>query len=76
MYTRNTHVMVMGVLHLSQSVSKIDKFLKSCSRENRKHFEHVWHRPSLASFPGPAQLPITCSMVKRERAWYIFSTGH
>ena len=27
----------------------------------------------LASFPGPAQLSVTCSTVKRERAWYLFS---
>ena len=28
---------------------------------------------SLASFPGPAQLSITCSTEKQERAWYLFS---
>jgi len=27
----------------------------------------------LASFPGPAQLSIASSTVKRERAWYLFS---
>ena len=27
----------------------------------------------LASFPGPAQLFITISTEKRERAWYLFS---
>ena len=27
----------------------------------------------LASFPGPSQFPVTCSMVQRERAWYISS---
>ena len=27
----------------------------------------------LASFPGPAQLSVTISMEKRERAWYLFS---
>ena len=27
----------------------------------------------IASFPGPAQLSIACSTVKRERAWYLFS---
>ena len=27
----------------------------------------------LASFPGPAQLSVAFSMVKRERAWYLFS---
>ena len=27
----------------------------------------------LASFPGPAQLSVACSMVKWERAWYLFS---
>ena len=27
----------------------------------------------IASFPGPAQLSVAYSTVKRERAWYIFS---
>ena len=27
----------------------------------------------IASFPGPAQLSVACSTVKRERAWYLFS---
>ena len=27
----------------------------------------------VASFPGPAQLSVTISTVKRERAWYLFS---
>ena len=27
----------------------------------------------LASFPGPAQLSVAISTVKRERAWYLFS---
>ena len=27
----------------------------------------------LASFPGPAQLSVASSTVKRERAWYLFS---
>ena len=27
----------------------------------------------LVSFPGPAQLSVTFSTVKRERAWYLFS---
>ena len=27
----------------------------------------------IASFPGPAQLPVACSTVKRERAWYTSS---
>ena len=29
----------------------------------------------LASFPGPAQLPVACSTVKRKRAWYISHMG-
>ena len=27
----------------------------------------------ITSFPGPAQLSVTSSMVKQERAWYLFS---
>ena len=27
----------------------------------------------VALFPGPAQLSVTISTVKRERAWYLFS---
>jgi len=27
----------------------------------------------LALFPGPAQLSVAFSMVKQERAWYLFS---
>ena len=27
----------------------------------------------IASFPGPAQLSVAISTVKRERAWYLFS---
>ena len=29
----------------------------------------------LASFPGPAQLSVTCSTEKQDRAWYLFSRG-
>ena len=32
-----------------------------------------FHILVLASFPGPAQLSVACSTVKRERAWYLFS---
>ena len=27
---------------------------------------------SIALFPGPIQLSVACSMVKREGAWYLF----
>ena len=30
----------------------------------------------VASFPGPAQLFVTCSTEKRERAWYLSSHDH
>ena len=28
---------------------------------------------SIASFPGPTQVSVACSMEKQERAWYLFS---
>ena len=38
-------------------------------KENYVHGQRV----RVASFPGPAQLSVACSTVKRERAWYLFS---
>ena len=35
--------------------------------------QHYFRYVKIASFPGPAQLFVSISTEKRERAWYLFS---
>ena len=39
-------------------------------------FGGVWDFSHEHNFPGPAQLFVTCSTVKRGRTWYLFSCEH
>ena len=63
------HTCVMGFKQKKMRAAKADPAFVSALLCNYCS----WSGVLVASFPGPAQLSVAISTVKRERAWYLFS---
>ena len=76
MNTQWTCTSLLSKLAMSQSsietLTLVNQVTKSMSMK-WINYDILMQSLNLASFPGPPQLSVVSSMVKQERAWYIFS---